>query len=536
MRWRNCNDQLGNPVHEIEITKVQSQEGYMCNCSVEDIMKGAIHEVLRYLPIDTTGFWLRNISVTLRTSKCWYVDSTDGFALKSCDTTHCYQTLYRLYYSTQYGMYLINHDSTEGNEQINPCQGYQHQCHDVLYSHNIPSGWLDGTPPCPDDCYWTVYGNDNVLNSSKFLGTLDNAPLVIKTHLSTKIIVNSDNNLFGFNDYGINSSVGIGTDFWGQKARSLLDVRGTISTGGVYSHDGQSFTQCDGVLSLYPSGNGGWYHFYNRDGWDLNISSGAWPGDFEYSDTLIGNQYRQGYADIATFSGYGKVVGIGCHPYKTNSFQIGTKTYPFGPAVLNAMLTVSDMKYPSYDNNSQSWTEWGGNNIILRVERRSVIGDPHDTTDYKLISAGHNTAETFMVHSNGTVRISNLNNEDVIVANPSGLVKIGSLNYNGNVPTQTVKLTVGGAIIGKEMVVTLSDWSDYIFNKNYNLTPLDKLEQYINKNKHLPDIPTATDIEANGIELGMMQAKLLKKIEELTLYVIKLKKEINQLKGRRKGR
>ena len=145
LRWRICNIQ-GTSIREVEITKVQPQEGYRCNCSVEDIMKGAIHEVLRYLPIDTTGFWLRNISVTLRTSKCWYVDSTDGFALKSCDTTHCYQTLYRLYLSSEHGAYLINHDSTEGNDQINPCDGYQHTCHDVLSSHDIPSGWLSGKP------------------------------------------------------------------------------------------------------------------------------------------------------------------------------------------------------------------------------------------------------------------------------------------------------------------------------------------------------------------------------------------------------
>ena len=61
-----------------------------------------------------------------------------------------------------------------------------------------------------------------------------------------------------------------------------------------------------------------------------------------------------------------------------------------------------------------------------------------------------------------------------------------------------------------------------ISKDEYQLSTLDELENYIKQNKHLPDIPSATEVEANGIQLGKMQGKLLKKIEELTLYVISL--------------
>jgi vacuolar-type H+-ATPase subunit I/STV1 len=73
-----------------------------------------------------------------------------------------------------------------------------------------------------------------------------------------------------------------------------------------------------------------------------------------------------------------------------------------------------------------------------------------------------------------------------------------------------------------------------VFNDNYKLLELDELEQKIKSEKRLPDMPTAGEVEANRINLGEMQAKLLQKIEELTLYVISLKKENDKLNSRLK--
>jgi len=74
-----------------------------------------------------------------------------------------------------------------------------------------------------------------------------------------------------------------------------------------------------------------------------------------------------------------------------------------------------------------------------------------------------------------------------------------------------------------------SYWYDHVFESNYNLRPLSELEQFIKQNHHLPEIPTAQEIQENGIDLGDMQGKLLLKIEELTLYVIELEKQIKEL-------
>jgi len=102
----------------------------------------------------------------------------------------------------------------------------------------------------------------------------------------------------------------------------------------------------------------------------------------------------------------------------------------------------------------------------------------------------------------------------------------------GTVAPGTYKLAVEGKIGAREVKVTLENpWADYVFSPHYNLIDLKKLEEFIKKNNHLPGIPSASAIKENGgIELGEMNRKLLEKIEELTLYIIDLKKENDQIK------
>ncbi|MCV9387482.1 hypothetical protein [Reichenbachiella ulvae] len=71
----------------------------------------------------------------------------------------------------------------------------------------------------------------------------------------------------------------------------------------------------------------------------------------------------------------------------------------------------------------------------------------------------------------------------------------------------------------------MTGWSDFVFFDNYNLRSLDETEQFIQENQHLPDIPSEAEVTANGINLGEMDAKLLQKIEELTLHMIEMNKQ-----------
>lgn len=87
-----------------------------------------------------------------------------------------------------------------------------------------------------------------------------------------------------------------------------------------------------------------------------------------------------------------------------------------------------------------------------------------------------------------------------------------------------------GHVKAKEIIVTLEGWSDYVFDSGYRLMPLGELERYVNANRHLPNIPSATEVETGGVNVGKMDALLLEKIEELTLYIIDLQKQIDELK------
>ncbi|RMG25795.1 MAG: hypothetical protein D6732_22025 [Methanobacteriota archaeon] len=138
---------------------------------------------------------------------------------------------------------------------------------------------------------------------------------------------------------------------------------------------------------------------------------------------------------------------------------------------------------------------------------------------------------TFSILSGGQVQLQGVNGElpntyTDIVLNPSGgNVGIGTTNPG------TYKLAVNGSVRAKEVVVE-TGWSDFVFEEDYRLPPLEEVEQYIQQNGHLPGIPSAKEVAANGVSLGEMQARLLQKIEELTLYVIELKKENEVLKKR----
>lgn len=101
----------------------------------------------------------------------------------------------------------------------------------------------------------------------------------------------------------------------------------------------------------------------------------------------------------------------------------------------------------------------------------------------------------------------------------NGCVGIGTI-----APDPAYLLSVNGKIRAKELKVE-TGWSDFVFEKNYKLPSLKEVEQFIDANGHLPEIPSAKEVENNGIDVGKMESKLLQKIEELTLYIIEMKKE-----------
>lgn len=94
------------------------------------------------------------------------------------------------------------------------------------------------------------------------------------------------------------------------------------------------------------------------------------------------------------------------------------------------------------------------------------------------------------------------------------------------------KLFVQGGVLSEDFAIApKSSWSDFVFNKNYRLKPLQEVEQFISINKHLPDVPSAKEVSENGYSQHDINKALLQKIEELTLYVIEQQKQIEALKA-----
>lgn len=113
--------------------------------------------------------------------------------------------------------------------------------------------------------------------------------------------------------------------------------------------------------------------------------------------------------------------------------------------------------------------------------------------------------------------------KSLVIGNENGFVGIGTTN-----PTEM--LSVKGNIRAKEIKVETQNWPDFVFKDDYKHESLQELESFIKLNRHLPNIPSAKDVEVNGVELGELNKKLLQKIEEITLHLIDKDKQL-QLQG-----
>jgi hypothetical protein len=264
-------------------------------------------------------------------------------------------------------------------------------------------------------------------------------------------------------------------------------------------------TNDDDVLSFNNTDNSWQYMQFKRSG-----VRKSWVGLNDLNDFYIN---KEGGGNIILYSDY---VGIG-------TTSPTSKLHVEGAGLINGDLTLG---VPNNNLGFGRTISFGGysNTDVLSIARynesldaseiRVNIGDDGGSGDKFVI--GHTFYGDGLWKPGFTVRAD-------------GRVAIGGTNFSAG-----YRLFVEEGIRTRKVRVDQATWADYVFAPDYKLPSLQEVEQYIQQHRHLPGIPSAAAVEKEGIDLGDNQAALLKKIEELTLYLIAEKKRNDELETRLK--
>lgn len=348
-------------------------------------------------------------------------------------------------------------------------------------------------------------------------------------------------------------NVGIGNASPAEK----LDVTGHVKITGAIKPNGNTGMNGD-VLTNLGNGTMNWLPpnvDWPSQGNDIknsntgNVGIGAFPstgfkfdvfGNGRFSGSTISSIQDNGCISSYTFSGAikrnmvldGQRIqssgGVNQFPYNPSPRDIYLN--PLGGSVAIGIEDVQS-KLSIY----QPTIEGNGNTHLLHLRGQNPV---------QFFSDQYNTTRGYI---KGVTNLGNSNvfgNFGIEVGAAGGDIYFTSAGYqcammvNGttnNVGIGTIypshKLSVNGTIRTKEVIVEAANWPDYVFAKEYVLPSLHSIEKYINEHGHLPSIPSAKQIEENGQALGDTQKKMMEKIEELTLYIIQLNKDVENLKN-----
>jgi len=175
------------------------------------------------------------------------------------------------------------------------------------------------------------------------------------------------------------------------------------------------------------------------------------------------------------------------------------------------------------DGNATLGGTGGGGLLTTEGVYPGIVMKTSGITRLSVVAPGGNPEIT----GSGTGILRIRNNNDGIYMYGNGKISIGG---GGAVATGYV-VSVEGKLIATEVTsLPFGSWPDYVFADEYKLRPLSEVKKFIEQNKHLPNIPSAAEIEKNGVQLGDMSKRLVEKVEELTLYILQQQEQIDALK------
>ena len=260
-----------------------------------------------------------------------------------------------------------------------------------------------------------------------------------------------------------------------------LDVNGTVQADGFKTKGG-------GYSIIRPNTSGGWARgigFYDIDGTTRYANIG-----------MLGD----GATSTRIYLAYGE------EPWNSKK---GMYILPDGKIGIGTTNPTAKLHVNSEDAHLARFL-YTGDQTAPRVD---IWGAPNKIN----IRTSYGTGGADL--SFGTTTVN-----EALIIKQNGSIGIGTPDPG------SFKLAVEGKIGAHEVVVTTEGWADFVFEPEYKLMSLSELESFVKTNKHLPEIPSAAEVQENGVSVGEMNAKLLQKIEELTLHVIEMNKEVEFLK------